>query len=177
MFVILIGLSELRAALGVAVLAGTRFLLPVAMLAAGMFLVIWSDHDAWPIGSQSFLQSFVTGDFETVQHKLYAVLLLGVGAIEMLKRMERTKQAAWGVPLPVFALIGGLMLFLHSHGTHPAAHKIALHHAVMGTMAIAAGSCKLINARSQVAGARSGWELAWAGFILMIGVQLLVYSE
>ncbi len=176
-FVLLIGLSELRTALGVAMLAWTRFLLPVAMLAAGMFLMIWSDHDAWPIGSQSFLQSFVTGDFETVQHKLYAFLLLGVGAIEMLRRGQRIEHTVWGIPLPAFAVLGGIMLFLHSHGAHPAAHKIALNHMVMGTLAIAAGSCKVVKARSQVASARSGWELAWAGLVLMIGVQLLVYTE
>jgi putative copper resistance protein D len=69
------------------------------------------------------------------------------------------------------------MLFLHSHGAHPSAHKIAIHHTVMGTMAIAAGSCKLLNARSRAMDTRSGWELAWAGLILMIGVQLLIYSE
>jgi hypothetical protein len=52
-FVILIGLSELRPAMGIRALAWTWLLLPVAMLATGMFLLIWSDHDAWPIGSLS----------------------------------------------------------------------------------------------------------------------------
>ena len=176
-FVLLIGLSELRTALGAAMLAWTRFLLPVAMVGAGSFLIIWSDHDAWPIGSQSFLQSFVTGDFETVQHKLYGILLLGVGTIEMLRRVGRIEQTAWGIPLPAFAILGGAMLFLHSHGAHPAAHTIAMHHAVMGTMAIAAGSCKLVRVGSQAVGVRSGWELTWAGLILLIAVELLIYAE
>jgi putative copper resistance protein D len=176
-FVLLIGLSELRTALRVSLLAWTRFLLPVAMLGAGGFLLIWSDHDAWPIGSQTFIQSFVTGDFETVQHKLYALLLFGVGTVEMMRRTGRVAQSVWGMPLPAFAVLGGVMLFLHSHGAHPSAHKIAMHHAVMGTMAIAAGSCKLVNGRRFQEGVRSGWELAWAGLILLIGVQLLIYSE
>ncbi|MEK6603911.1 MAG: hypothetical protein AABY69_05855, partial [Nitrospirota bacterium] len=57
-FVLLIGLSELRGGLGVTMLAWSRFLLPFAMLGAGGFLMIWSDHDAWPIGSLSFAQTF-----------------------------------------------------------------------------------------------------------------------
>ena len=38
------------------------------------------------------------------------------------------------------------MLFGHSHGFHPSAQKIAMHHAIMGTMAVTAGSTKLVSA-------------------------------
>jgi hypothetical protein len=187
-FVLLIGLSELREALAVALLAWTRFLLPVGMLGVGTYLMVWSDHEAWPIGSLTFVQTFFGGDSETLQHKVYAVLLFTVGTIELLKRMGRLGHVIWKVPLPTFAVIGGLMLFLHSHGTHPAAHKIALHHTVMGVMAITAGSSKLMSGwRMQRASATKGsdlqnlpsrsWGVAWAGFILLIGIQLLVYSE
>ena len=138
--------------------------------------MIWSDHDAWPIGSLSFAQTFFSDDFETVQHKLYAILLLSVGAIEFLRRTGRATHMAWGMPLPVFALIGGVMLFLHSHGTHPSAHKIAIHHAVMGTTALLAGLCKIIAGAKPQPG-RSPWGLAWAALVLLIGVELLVYTE
>jgi putative copper resistance protein D len=184
-FVLLIGLSELPIALAVTTLAWTRFLLPVAMLGAGGYLIVWSDHDAWPIGSQGFVQTFFSGDVETVQHKLYAVFLLCVGTLEMLRRAGRIEQAVWRMPLPVFAILGGIVLFLHSHGLHPAAQKIALHHGVMGVMAIVAGSCKLAAWPSQsspqapawAGGAWFRWELAWATLIVLIGVQLLVYAE
>jgi hypothetical protein len=139
-FVILIGLSELRPAMGIRALAWTWLLLPVAMLATGMFLLIWSDHDAWPIGSLSFAQTFLMGDWETVQHKLFGVLLLLIGGIEWLRRTGRLNHLWWRIPLPGFAIIGGLSLFMHSHGAHPSAHKIALHHTIMGIMAVAAGS-------------------------------------
>ena len=175
-FVLLIGLSELRGALCVTMLAWSRFLLPLAMLGAGGYLMIWSDHEAWPIGSLSFAQTFFSDDFETVQHKLYAILLLGVGSIEFLRRMGRIGHAAWGIPLPLFALIGGVMLFLHSHGTHPSAHKIAMHHAVMGTTAILAGLCKITAGVKPQVG-RSSWALAWSALVLLIGVELLVYTE
>ena len=186
--VLLIGLSELRHALVWTSLAWTRFLLPVSMLLAGGFLMVWSDHEAWPVGSLTLAQTFSGDDQEILQHKVYGLLLLGIGTIELLRRTGRLRQALWRIPLPTFAIIGGLMLFLHSHGTNPAAHKIAIHHAIMGIMAISAGSSKLLAGKlvsgwagsrtaPEGAPARSRWELVWACLILVIGVQLLVYSE
>jgi len=71
------------------------------------------------------------------------------------------------------------MLFGHSHGFHPSAEKIAMHHAIMGTMAVTAGSSKLLSAwvvpaeRSR----STNWEWVWVSLILLIGAQLLLYSE
>jgi hypothetical protein len=177
--VLIIGLSEVRQALAVPFWAWTRFLLPGALLTSGVFLLIWSDHDAWPIGSLSFMQTFFGSDSEIFQHKSYGLLSVTVGIIELLRRFGQLGHAAWATPLPVFAIIGGLMLFGHSHGVHPSAGKIAMDHAVMGTMAVTAGSSKLLsdwifsplNARS------SKWELLWAVLLTLIGIQLLIYSE
>ena len=71
------------------------------------------------------------------------------------------------------------MLFAHSHGGHPSAHKIAMDHAIMGTMAVTAGSSKLLSDlfRSPSPAGSSKWELPWAVLILLIGMQLLMYSE
>jgi putative copper resistance protein D len=162
--------------MGAATLAWLRFLLPAALLGTGGYLMIWSDHDTWPIGSLNFTQTFFGDDYETIQHKLYAILFLGVGSVELFKRMGRARHAAWGATLPVLALVGGMMLFLHSHGTHPSAHMIAFHHSVMGTMAVLAGLCK-ITAGTKAQQGLSPWGLAWAALVLLIGVELFVYTE
>lgn len=179
MLVLIIGLSELRQALAIPFWPWTRFLLPGALLASGFFLVVWSDHDAWPIGSLSFVQTFFGSDSEIFQHKSYGLLSLTVGAIELFRRLGQIGHAAWATPLPVFAVIGGLMLFDHSHGIHPSAQRIALGHAVMGSMAVTAGSSKLLSDwfRSASRERSSKWELLWAGLIVIIGLQLLMYSE
>lgn len=178
-FLLLIGLSEVSHALGWPALVWTRFLLPSALTVGGTFLLIWSDHDSWPIGSLTFAQTFFGDDPEIVQHKAYGLLALAVGLIEFLRRLGWFAHAAWTVPLPLFAIVGGLMLFSHSHGDHPAAYKIALHHAIMGTMAITAGSSKLMSGWQgrQLTRERSYWELIWASLVLVIGFQLLIYSE
>ncbi len=148
-FVLLIGLSEFRYALALTPLAWTRFLLAVAMLRAGGFLMVWSDHEAWPIGSLSFVQTFFGSDWEILQHKLYGVFLMAVGTNELLRRTGRIAQHWSRVPLPVFAVLGGLALFLHCHGAHPAAHKIAIHHTIMGILAI---TSRIVQARLRLGG-------------------------
>lgn len=179
LLVLVIGLSELRQALAMPFWAWTRFLLPGALLAAAFFLLVWSDHEAWPIGSLSFSQTFFGSDPEIIQHKSFALLSLTVGTIELLRRLGQFGHAVWATPLPVYAIIGGLALFGHSHGAHPSAHTIALHHALMGTLAITAGSSKLVSKwqAREMAQERSYWDVAWAGLILLIAAQLLIYSE
>src|SRR6266545_4424060 len=97
-FILLIGLTELWGALGIGFLAWSRFLLPMALCGAGVYLLIWSDHDAWPIGSLSFAQTLFGGDWEMLQHKIYAVLLLGVGMIEGLRWSDRLRHVLWTIP-------------------------------------------------------------------------------
>jgi ATP/ADP translocase len=178
LMVILMGLAELSHVLRLPSLAWARLLLPSAMLFAGFFVMIWSDHEAWPIGKLNLAETF-SSDPEIIQHKIYGILALTVGAVELVRRLGHVGHKAWASPLPLMAIIGGLMLFGHSHGDHPGAHKIAMHHAIMGTMAVTAGSSKLfstwVNPISKEASSR--WEWLWTGLILMIGIELLIYSE
>jgi putative copper resistance protein D len=177
--VLLIGLSELSYALRSPSFAWARLLLPGSLGVMGLFLLIWSDHQAWPIGSMGFVETFFGPDHEIVQHKTYGLMALAIGAIEILRRVGRMPHRWWAIPLPLFAIVGGLMLFGHSHGSHPAAHKIFLHHTIMGSLAVSAGSSKLAAGwLTHLTGNRgSRWEFLWAGLILLIGIQLLIYSE
>ncbi|MEC4891186.1 MAG: hypothetical protein RI101_14115 [Nitrospira sp.] len=178
-FVLLIGLSELVPALRISSGNWARMLLPGALILMGVFLLVWSDHQAWPVGPMTFAQTFWGDDPEILQHKLYGMLSLTVGLIEVFRRLDRVVHAGWMAPLPAFAILGGLMLFAHSHGAHPSAQKIALDHAIMGTLAISAGSTKLVSVwlDSILSWSRARGEIVWAVFILAIGLQLLLYSE
>lgn len=177
--VILMGLAEVSHVMRLPSFMWARLLLPSAMLFVGIFLIVWSDHEAWPVGHLSFAETFFGQDHEIVQHKFYGLLALAVGGVELFRRLGRMAHVAWATPLPLMAITVGIMLFSHSHGVHPSAEKIAMHHAVMGTIAITAGSSKLFfDWRRPSAGPGStGWEWLWAGLLLLIGVQLLFYSE
>jgi hypothetical protein len=177
--VILMGLAEVSHAMRFPSLMWARLLLPSAMLSVGIFLIVWSDHEAWPVGHLSFTETFFGQDYEIVQHKFYGLLAFAVGSVELFRRLGRMGHVAWATPLPLMAIIVGTMLFSHSHGVHPSAYKIAVHHAVMGTIAITAGSSKVFSGwRHPVTSPeRSKWEWLWAGLLLVIGAQLLIYSE
>ncbi len=177
--VILMGMAEMSQVVRLSAIAWARLLLPAAMTTTGVFLLVWSDHEAWPIGSLGFAETFFGQDPEIVQHKIYGLLALFVGSVELLRRFGRVEHKAWSIPLPLMAIVGGLMLFGHSHGVHPSAYKITLHHNLMGALAITAGSSKLLSGLHRPASesGSSHWEWLWPGLLLLIGVQLAVYSE
>jgi hypothetical protein len=174
-FILVMGGAELLGAFGIPV----GLLMPAAMFLSGVYLLIWSDHDAWPIGSLSVVQTFLGGDSEMAQHKLFGVLSLYVGIMEGVRRIGWLQHPGWRIPLPAFAILGGALLLLHSHGAHPDVHKIALQHMVMGGMAVAAGISKFAADWKQAAHAttRKRWGVMWSAFIMLIGLQLLIYSE
>lgn len=183
--VMLIGLGELHGGLGAGILSWTRFLLPGAMLAAGSYLLIWSDHDAWPLGPKTFMETFFGDNISMLQHKLYALLLLTVGTIELFRRSGRLVPGYWSLPLPTFAVTAGVAIFLHIHSDHPSAHEIARHHATMGVTALMAGSSLIASEFTRTRPAalgfgsqlRSRWKLAWGILVFTIGIQLLLYVE
>jgi hypothetical protein len=178
-FVLAMALGELNLTLSMAVLTWTRFLLPLSMLSAGIFLLLWSDIDVWSF-SNGFLHPFMIGDWETIQHKLYAVLLLSVGVIELLRRRGRLAGPWWRLPLPLFAIVGGVLLFLHTHHVLAGMDVIMLHHRIMGTTAILAGGCKCmpdIRRAGPASPGRPVWDLVWSVLLLLIGLELMLYFE
>lgn len=179
LFLMVIGAAELSQALRSSSPLWARLLLPGALGLTGLFLLIWSDHEAWPVGPLTLYQTIFGGDHEILQHKTYGLCALATASIEILRRSGRVRHPVWMLPLPAFAILGGWMLFSHSHGAHPAAEKIALHHTVMGTLAVTAGASRLASAwkTGVMLAPQSRWELCWAGLVFLIGVQLILYSE
>lgn len=179
LFVLLFGLAELGHALRYQLPFWTRLVLPAALAVIGAYLLVWSDHEAWPIGPLSFIQTFSGQDPEILQHKFYGVFASAVAVSETLRRIGWARHPAWAAPLLFFGLTGALMLFAHSHGNHPANHTIALHHALLGSLGLgAAVSSAMVSWTSDTSPQlERRWELAWAGFVILIGLQLLVYFE
>jgi hypothetical protein len=181
-FVLVMALGEMSLVFPVTAFAWARSLLPLGMLGTGIYLLIWSDIDAWPF-VEGLYKPFLIGDWETIQHKLYAVLLLTTGVIELLRRRGRLEKPGWWVPLPLFSIVGGLLLFLHFHHVHTGMDVILLHHRIMGATAILAGCCKLVpDALGSSHGTaafpgRPAWDLVWSILLLQVGLELMLYFE
>jgi putative copper resistance protein D len=176
---VLFGLAELGYALRLPLPFWIRLILPGALGVIGMFLLVWSDHDAWPIGSLGFVETFSGQDREIVEHKLYGVLAVAIAFSEMLRRIGWARHPVWAAPLVFLTLVGGLLLFVHSHGNHPASARIEFHHALLGSVGVGAALSK--GLASWLPGASRDavkrWEIAWAGSVILFGLLLLVYSE
>lgn len=178
-FDLIFGLAELGYALQYSLSFWTRLILPGALGVVGGFVLIWSDHDAWPIGSLSFLDTFFGRDREIVEHKIYGVMAITIAFFETLHRVGRVRHPAWAAPLVILTLAGSLWLFSHSHGDHPAIEKIQFQHSLLAIVGIGAAFSKglaswLPGASPRVA---KRWEIAWAGSVILFGVLLLTYSQ
>ena len=178
-FDVTFGLAELGCALQYPLPFWTRFILPGALSVVGGFTLIWSDHDAWPIGSLSFVETFFGQDHEIIQHKSYAILALAIAFFEMLRRTGKVRHPGWAAPLVLLVLASALSLFDHSHGNHPAAAKIQFHHSLLAIVGVGAAFSK--GLASWLPGAspqtKKWWEIAWAGSVILFGLLLLIYSE
>lgn len=187
-FLLLIGYGEWRTA-GGKTAGWAQMLVPAALFACGVFLLIWSDHEAWPIGRMSFIETLSGGDPEILQHKIIGLMSILVGAIEAGRRSGRLLNLRWEYVLPVYASVGGLLLLVHEHGPHPSGHQIDQHHTLMAGLAIAAAVAKGLtlwsasSSRGDMAAPRTGPQIRlvggriWASFIIILGLSLLLYRE
>src|ERR1051325_1101260 len=100
-----------------------RFAWPACFVLSGVFVLVWSDTDLSPFGNQSWYFG-LTHHLEVLQHKIFALLLLTVGAVEF-RRARGLLKAAWaGWIFPVLAIVGSSLLFFHDHqaGMHGPNH-------------------------------------------------------
>lgn len=176
---VLFGLAELGNALQYPLPMWTRLALPASLGVVGVYLLVWSDHDAWPIGSLDFSETFFGQDQEIVEHKFYGVLAVAIAFCEGLRRISRVRHPAWAAPLVVLTLGGALLLLMHSHGHHPVNARIELYHMLLGSVGVGAGLSKGLASWLPGASRRTvkRWEVAWAGSVIFMGLLLLLYSE
>jgi hypothetical protein len=154
---------------------------PLCFLVSGLFVLIFSDTELWPFASQSWYFG-LRHHAEVLQHKLFAVLLLGVGVIE-LQRARGVLKAAWsGWVFPVLAVAGSLLLFFHDHegGMHGPNH-IELMHRIQSQHFDFAVTGFGIALSKGLAEKPSVWqpffERLFATLLIVLGALLLVYAE
>jgi copper resistance protein D len=158
-----------------------RYILPICFLASGVFLLVYSDTELWPFGPKAWIAGTVT-NLEVLQHKIFALLLLGLGFIE-LQRARGKLTAAWAAwVFPVVAMAGSLLLLFHKH--HPGMHQ-PNHMAVMARVqsehlgfAVTGFGIGLSKGLAEVP---TRWqticEKLWPLLMILLGILLMFYTE
>jgi uncharacterized membrane protein len=153
---------------------------PLLLLAGGVFLMIYSDTDSWPLSAQRPIT-----DKEVLMHKTYAVLMLffGIRGLWRGKGEAPPTRQVQARAMAVFALVGGALLFTHVHSAAPYANVavgVYIHHTAMGFIALAIGAVKLLeDILPEGSRARRARMLGWSYASLMFveALFLINYNE
>jgi copper resistance protein D len=158
-----------------------RYAWPMCFLLSGLFLVVYSDTELWPFGPKPWIEGTIT-NAEVLQHKIFAVLLLGVGFIE-LQRVRGRLTAAWtGWVFPLLAMAGSVLLLFHVHhpGTRGPDHmaimkRVQSEHFGFAMTGFGIGLTKgLSEVRTRW---QSTFERLWPILIIVLGALLMCYTE
>lgn len=146
-----------------------KFLWPLPLLVLGVFLMIYSDNPQfWP-----FKLSRWARHWTAVQHKIFALVAILLGLIELFRRTGRLKHRAWPHVLNTLMLGAGVFLIFHRGGHHSSI--IHIQHMGMGTVAV------VLSLLKTVADLRT--RLRWLSLyvvpalIVTLGLQLAFYVE
>lgn len=158
-----------------------RYFWPFCFLVPGIYLLILSDTEIWPFGDQN-LFTLLRTDTQVLQHKIYSLILLAIGWIE-LQRMRGKIRGAWAAfVFPALALFGAVMLFFHPHGIggHGPAHmaamqKVQAQHIWFGIVGVGIALAKLLAELHWTPKAIFG--RVWPSLMMVLGALLLVYKE
>jgi len=153
---------------------------PTCFLLSGAFVLVYSDTELWPFGPKPWIQGTITNP-EVIQHKIFAVLLLVVGLIEV-ERVRRGLKGVWVWVFPALALAGSVLLLCHSHhaGMRGPRHMAImariqaehLSYAVTGFGIVSAKSLAEVSTRWQTVFAR-----LWPTLMVVLGALLMCYAE
>ena len=154
---------------------------PACFLLSGLFILVYSDTELWPFGPKPWIQGTITNP-EVIQHKIFAVLLLGVGLIET-ERMRKRFRAVWAAwVFPVLAVAGSFLLLFHSHsaGMHGPNHmavmaRIQTEHL---SYALTGFSIGLVKGLAEVpTRLQRVFAKLWPLLMVALGVLLMCYAE
>jgi putative copper resistance protein D len=159
----------------------SRHVWPICFLVSGIFLLIFSDTELWPFGSQNWYFG-LTHHMEVLQHKVFAVLLLAVGVIE-LQRARGILKARWaGWVFPIVASAGSLLLLFHEHqGGMTGPNHMELMHRIQSqhySFAVTGLGIALSKGLAETPFEwRPFFERLFPALLVVLGALLMVYVE
>jgi hypothetical protein len=158
-----------------------RYVWPACFLLAGIFVLVWSDTELWPFGHRQWLEA-LENNREVLQHKTFALLLLGLGAIEW-QRVRGVLRSTWSAWIfPVIAIAGSIILIFHQHeggmvGEHhmETMARIQSEHLSYTVTGLGIGVAKGLSEMKLRSLAIFG--KVWPILLAILGVLLIFYRE
>lgn len=158
-----------------------KFIWPACFLLAGTFVLVWSDTELWPFGHRQWLEA-LQNNREVLQHKTFAVLLLGLGAIEW-QRARGALKAVWSAWIfPTVAVAGSIILIFHQHeggmvGEHhmETMALIQSEHLSYTVSGLGIGLAKGLSEMKSKVGPFFG--KVWPSLLIVLGILLMFYRE
>jgi hypothetical protein len=158
-----------------------QYIWPLSFLLSGLFVMIWSDTELWPFGKRQWAEALHNNP-EVFQHKMFAILLLGLGTIEWL-RTRGTLQGTWSaLVFPFLAVAGSILLLFHQHesGMHGANHmelmaRIQSEHWTYAMVGVGIGLSK--GLAEVTIPAQKIFAKLWPLLMLALGILLTLYRE
>jgi hypothetical protein len=161
-----------------------RYAWSMCFLAAGLFVLVYSDTEIWPFGPQTPWYA-ITNNAEDLQHKIFAMILLALGYVELQRARGRLKApwAAWF--FPAVGAAGAILLLFHVHGGNmqePHAMETMeriqrQHHWFAATgfgVALTNGLAGLTKTPQEW---KHFFRTAWPALLIILGVLLTLYTE
>jgi hypothetical protein len=173
-FVLIMGVISLLEVLNGLRFRQIGFLWPASLLILGGYMVLLSDPAAWPVGPLGLTESLA--DPTVLQHKTFAIILVALGLLDLLRRLGLLTTPGWRVAFYAVALLPGVMLLVHTAASSGQHHvqTVLFSHPLMGTLALATLGVKVLVDAKFITGTKA---VVYPVFILMLGLQLFLYQE
>ena len=151
-----------------------RLIWPSCLILLGLYNLFFSDLVQWPLTFDRFTR--LLSNPQVLQHKVLAVLVLGLGLVELSRRLGHLTHAVWNVLFAAIALLAGGLLFLHDSitGGHHLSHRLLVNHAMMGLLAVLTLMLKVLADQRILVGR---FAYLYPLGLMGLGSQLLLYPE
>jgi len=149
---------------------------PLLFFALGLFVLLRSDPESWPIGDINFFAAMRAP--EVLQHRLAVLVVFVFAVFEWRVRIGALAGTRYEYVFPISNVVGGILLLSHSHdlNNQQEALLMELSHLGLGLFAVAAGCARWLEIRASGTLARVAawlWPLCFVG----LGVVLVFYRE
>jgi len=158
-----------------------RYAWPICFLAVGTFILVFSDTEIWPFGPQSPWFA-ITHNSEDLQHKVFSIILLAIGYVELQRARGRLK-APWATWFfPSVGLLGATLLLFHVHGGDmQGPHALETMEHIQKEHRWFAVTGLGVALANGLAGTPQKWQQhfkkAWPVLLIVLGVLLIQYTE